>query len=513
MTRIARQFSAAAIVAGIGLTAVIAMAADLQNNLPANSGSGVVLVSASEEDPIATNEAPATRLADPRGAAPAADSPSGRTATYPPKKPVAKKPTAKPAQKPGATGTKSSDIQSAAPRTQPSTSGSRRAVQPVQADARPLEVVHRDSHLRAHFTVEEKPEAVKPPEKAPPETAPPPPPADASPGDRCSDCDSCGCDCCVWCAGLEYLYLRPHFGNDPAFHELTQTTTAGTGNNPGLVTNVDRTNNFDFGYDSDFRFFIGRHLGNGELRFGYTHIQGDAEAAGTATRGVAANDGIALVGALGGSQLSGDGDSIASETHLHLNVFDIDRVQNLELPGCFPCGSGWDVSWSYGVRIADVNRTMDERDFIVATGVTNLFDLNSTFVGGGPKIGFEARRNIRGSHFFGFFGADASLLVGHYRSRFRSFFPTTTPGAQDTLDLQENNLTRAVPNVEMELGVTWQPTCHTMITTGWMVESFTDAAASTANTGGCNNCMPSPITGSGNILSFDGMFIRLEHCF
>ena len=332
-------------------------------------------------------------------------------------------------------------------------------------------------------------------------------------GEYCQECNTCGCDCCVWDIGLDYLFLRPHFGNDPAFHELTQTTTAGSGNSPGFVTTDDRAINFDYGYDSDFRVYVGRHLGNGELRFGYWHIQGDASASGVATRGAATNDGVALVGALGGSQQSGAGDTIDSDTHLHLNMFDIDRVQDIELPGCNTCNSGWEVSWSYGVRIADVDRAQQEADSIAATGVTNLFNLDSTFVGAGPKIGIEARRNLWGTRFFGYFSADASLLVGHYKSQFRSFFPTTTPGAQDTLDTSENNATRAVPNVEMQIGVTWQPTCRTMFTAGWMVESLTDVVSSTANTGGCNNCMPSPISGSGNILSFDGLFIRMEHCF
>ncbi len=49
MTRCARRFSAAAVVAGFGLMAVIARAADFQNNSPVKSGSGVVLVSASDE--------------------------------------------------------------------------------------------------------------------------------------------------------------------------------------------------------------------------------------------------------------------------------------------------------------------------------------------------------------------------------------------------------------------------------------------------------------------------------
>jgi hypothetical protein len=133
------------------------------------------------------------------------------------------------------------------------------------------------------------------------------------------------------------------------------------------------------------------------------------------------------------------------------------------------------------------------------------------FVGAGPRIGLEARRNICGSHFSGFFSANAGLLVGRYRSHFENIVPGVL---QTTITSQDNNLTRVVPNAEMAIGVSWQPTCHTTITSGWMVESFTDAVGSTANTGGCTSCnMINPLAGSGNILSFDGLFIRMEHCF
>ena len=76
MTRCARHFSAAAVVAGFGLTAVIARAADFQNNSPLKWGSGVVLVSASDEAPTGASESPPARLDDPRGVVRSADSPS-----------------------------------------------------------------------------------------------------------------------------------------------------------------------------------------------------------------------------------------------------------------------------------------------------------------------------------------------------------------------------------------------------------------------------------------------------
>jgi hypothetical protein len=322
--------------------------------------------------------------------------------------------------------------------------------------------------------------------------------APAPTGGECiPDCGGC-CECPVWCAGVDFLYLRTHFGNDLAMHELTATTVGDT------VTNNDRAINFDFEFDGDFRVFVGRRMGCSELRFAYEHIQGDANVSGTADGGFPNGSGVAFEG-LGGTQITGAGDTVDATSHLQLNLYDIERVQRLDLFGCGDCGSPWDVLWSYGVRIADVARSIDEQDPV---GTVNI---NSTFVGAGPRIGLEARRYICGSRFAGFFSADAGLLVGRYRSHFESIVPGVL---QTTITSQENNLTRVVPNAEMAIGVSWQPTCCTTITSGWMVESFTDAVGSTANTGGCTSCnMINPLAGSGNILSFDGLFIRLEHCF
>ena len=501
MTRTVRHLYAAAVVVGFGLQAGIAQAADNSTYWPSTGNSPVQRVSATDSMP--PGDESSGRPPDPRGSGSDADSSSSRTATYPPKKP-AKQPAAKSAPKPPAKQFNGApDLSDAQPAKsgRPTTSAVRRPASMAQTAGRANPAVaRRDSELTAHFAVDA--DVPEPGRKVGRPMPPPPAPETAtelepSVGASCPDCDL-GCDCPTWCGGVEYLYLRTHFGNDLAIHELTATTVGDT------VTNNDRALNFNFGFDSDVRVFVGRRMGDSELRFSYEHIQGDANVSGTADGGFANGSGVAFQG-LGGTQVSGAGESVNATSHLHLNMFDIERVMRLDLPGCSDCGSGWDVLWSYGVRIADVNRTIDEQDPF------ETVNLNSTFVGAGPRIGLEARRNICGSRFSGFFSANAGLLVGSYRSRFDEIVPGVL---QTTVTSQENNLTRVVPNAEMEIGVSWQPTCHTTITTGWMVETFTDAVGSTANTGGCTSCnMVNPLAGSGNILSFDGLFIRLEHCF
>lgn len=500
MTRTLRRLCAAAVVAGFGLRAGIAHAADYSNTWPASSNSQVQLVSATDESSVG-DPSPARR--DYSRAGDSTMMGASLSATYPPQKPALKpatKSTAKPAAKPF-NGAPDLTDQRAAGTAKPSSAITRRATtaaQPASPRGSTL-VAHRNSELTAHFDVEaegETPKRPRPPSQPTPlpEAGEGPPPGGDEYGPGCGGY----CQCPVWCAGVDYLYLRTHFGNDLAMHELTATTAGAT------VTDNDRALNFDFGFDSDFRIFVGRRMGDSELRFAYEHIQGDANVTGTADGGFANGSGVAFQG-LGGTQVSDAGESVNATSHLHLNLFDIERVQRLDLFGGGDCGSPWDVLWSYGVRIAEVQRSIDEQDPFETVG------LNSMFVGAGPRIGLEARRNICGSHFSGFFSANAGLLVGRYRSHFENIVPGVL---QTTVTSQDNNLTRVVPNAEMAIGVSWQPTCHTTITSGWMVESFTDAVGSTASTGGCTTCnMINPLAGSGNILSFDGLFIRMEHCF
>ena len=505
MSKMVRHLYAAALVAGFGLPAVIARAADYQTYWPDNSTSRVQLISATEDVPQRADDS-SVRPADPRGAATAdADYRASNSATYPPPKKPAKKPAAKPAiRKDLATAPDPADAETAAGKPAPATV--RRAPATAQTQLRAAPATRYDSQLTAHYAVEEE---AAPTMRRPAAVAPPPaiPPDAATESVAAEGCSDCGCDCCdcpVWCGGVEYLFLRPHFGNDLAFHQQTITTTNGVGNANGAVITQDRAVNFDYDYNSDYRIVVGRHVGNGELRFAYTHIQGEDNVSGSADGGFLSGSGVAVQG-LGGTQLTGAGDTVNATSHLLLSLYDIDDVQHIDMPGCGECGNGWDLSWSFGVRFATIHRTIDEQDPF------EVVNLGSSFNGVGPRIGMEGRRNLWGTHFAAYVNADASLLVGHYRSAFQEFVPGVL---EDTVTEQANNETRVVPNFELSLGVSWQPTCHTTLTTGWMVETFTDGIGSTANTGGCTSCnMVNPLAGSGNILSFDGLFIRMEHCF
>jgi hypothetical protein len=293
---------------------------------------------------------------------------------------------------------------------------------------------------------------------------------------------------------MDYLFLRPHFGNNPAFAEQTAET------NGAVVTSTTQNVNFSYDYDTDFRFFIERKVGDGELRFAWTHITGDDNVVGTAS-GVFANGAGTQIRSLNGVIVSEAGESVAATTHLTMNIWDLDRLQHLELPGCFD-GAGWEAQWGYGLRLIQLKRTIDE---ITPTDFENFRD---NFEGAGPRIGFEARRHFGCSKFSAYVNGEASLLLGTAVASNR----TTTPGdLQTTVVDNENKIARIVPNAELSLGVVWQPTCRTTVTTGWMFETFTDAVASTS-TNGCTNCGNAAVD-SGNILSFDGLFVRLEHCF
>ncbi len=336
------------------------------------------------------------------------------------------------------------------------------------------------------------------PKKAGAEPTPPPMametmPSEEQPSEGCPECSACF-NGATWCGGMDYLFLRPHFGNNPAFQESTANT------NGPVVTTTTQTVNFNYDYDSDFRVFIERKFGDGELRFGYTHIQDDDNLTGTAS-GVFANGQGTEFRGLSGVIVDAAGSSIDATTHLTMNIWDIDHLQHLELPGCMDCGA-WDVQWGYGLRLIQLKRTIDE---FTPVDTENLRD---GFEGAGPRIGFEARRHFGYGKLSAYLNGEAALLLGHTASSFR----VTTPGElQTTVADTENSITRVVPNFELSLGLTWQPTCRTTVTTGWMFETFTDAVASTS-TNGCTSC-GNAVVDSGNILSFDGLFVRMEHCF
>jgi hypothetical protein len=293
---------------------------------------------------------------------------------------------------------------------------------------------------------------------------------------------------------MEYLFVRPHFNDDEAFQQMTATTTATTS------TVVNQLVNFDEPYNSDYHFFLGYHTACGdEFRFGFWHIADDGNRTGTASGDFLGGDGVAFQ-APGGTDLTAAGETITATTHMYLNMYDLEDVKRLDLPnfGCSCCPE-WEVHWSYGLRIVDFRHTED--DLSPFETINN----EAAFTGAGPKLGLEIRRQIGHSKMSVYVSAMGAMLLGEQRGR----STVSTPGVFMTaVDTSEASAIRKIPDVNISVGLTWKPSCCTTFTAGWMFEDFGDLGAATCI--GCNT--PTGTLSSGD-LSFDGLFVRAEHCF
>ena len=279
-----------------------------------------------------------------------------------------------------------------------------------------------------------------------------------------------------WIGGAEFLLVRPHLTRDSAF----ETTPNGGG---GAETqNV----NFNAPYEAALRAFIGWQINcDQSLRFTYTYIFDDK------SRSADVPAGSVITSPIGASL--NPGDSIKATQHLRLQTWDIDNVRKLELPGmgCDTC-SAWEANWSWGVRIIDVEETI--LNDVTGPDAETLTQ-KSSFVGAGPRIGFELRRQLGQTRMLGFVGADAGLLLGG-QNTVGSNTPTGFNSAQ------------IVPDFDLRLGVCWQPRPDIAISTGWMFETFGDAIMLNQDASLATLSRP-----QASSLSYDGLFLRGEFHF
>ena len=174
-----------------------------------------------------------------------------------------------------------------------------------------------------------------------------------------------------------------------------------------------------------------------------------------------------------------------------LNAWDIADVRKLRLPwwGCRNCCPSWDVSWSWGVRILD----LDEAILNSVTGPdAEVIGQKSTFIGAGPRLGIDARRHLGHSKFSAYVAADAALLIGEEKT----YGPSTPSGTKGV---------EAVPDFDVQVGLSWQPTCHLTFTSGYLFEFLGDATTLSESSGLA--LLAPPQTSN---LSFDGFFFRGE---
>lgn len=212
-------------------------------------------------------------------------------------------------------------------------------------------------------------------------------------------------------------------------------------------------------------------------------------------------------------------------TNISANVdartLDLECAKTIPLGGqgcgcgdcCDPCGSGcggscgsccpaWDITWSGGIRWADVGwqRSYVSVDSDSATVTDAEIGLN--FRGGGIRTGLEGRRYFFKDGWLSIYGkGNISLLLGDVNvSSIRS---TDDP----VVNTQTFHTRQIIPVTELEGGLTAQVSRSTAITAGYLFAAWHDLGFRDEHE--LNTLLPTTYDDA-NILGFDGFFARVE---
>jgi hypothetical protein len=341
--------------------------------------------------------------------------------------------------------------------------------------------------------------------------------------DSCGGCGSSCSDCCGFgnlCGGgggqafftADYLLVHSSFSEADAY--VQEDVASGT----------DTFVPLNFGYNSSYRFGGGYRscCCGDEIRFLYTRMTSDASA-------------IAVPGDIVPYETA---PPPGGHTDINANVdaksFDLECAKTIPLGGqccecgdscgnsCGGCGCGsccsgpccpaWDITWSGGVRWADVgwNRSyvaLDTDDFPVTDSRIGMI-----FRGGGIRTGLEGRRYFGHDGCVSIYGkGNISLLLGdvHVQSIRTVDDPTTNP-SPDAVNTQNFHTRQIIPVTELEGGVTAQVSSHTAITAGYLFAAWHDLGFRDEHE--LNTLLPTTYDDA-NILGFDGFFARVEVAF
>jgi len=315
-------------------------------------------------------------------------------------------------------------------------------------------------------------------------------------------CNSCRCmECCEpyfytngWYAGAEYLYLRPNFSSPVA--AIDESAFVDPNTNASVLT--DRCIVFDVDYDSTFRLFGGYRWGDCGEAIELSYWEVDTGEAFTSPPASASQFFAGFMGNIADAP----GEILQSDFSVELNVWDIDYTKRVPLRKGSPSDGGhccplWDWAWSIGARIVDFDLNQNQSVFDAAGNATALGEVDSQFTGAGPRAGLEGRRYFGEGRKWSAYGTGhLALLLGDHE-----LSATRTAGL--TTDLQIEEFIRTVPVTELEVGVSRQIGCRTLLTAGYQFQAWWEIGQFESK----------KIVAEPGILSFDGLFVRLEHTF
>ena len=338
----------------------------------------------------------------------------------------------------------------------------------------------------------------------------------------CNDCDY-GCDSgcggswwdCLgvgessrWFVTADYLYVRANFSEAVAYLEQNIENPADS---------TDTFHEFNFQHESSYRFGGGYKLGccDEELRFEFTRMSSNAETiAPQSTQEVfifvpyetTSPDSPTFLNAdvdtkswdleyrktipLGGTQCCGCGDACG------------DPCGCGDVCDCAPACPAWDITWSGGVRFADVNWN---RHAFALNDESDTFRESSSelnFEGGGPRVGLEGRRYFGQKNWCSMYlKGDISLLLGQMQHQ------ATRLEEDDILTTQTARGRRIIPVTEIEAGLTAHLTSKSLFSAGYLFSAWHDLGMRDQFNFATQL---EDLYDDANILGFDGFFARLE---
>ena len=307
-------------------------------------------------------------------------------------------------------------------------------------------------------------------------------------------------------AGAEYIYAQATFSDALAF--ISQDANNG----------IDTFNQIDFDYESSYSFYGGFYMCDcgGAVIFDYTRLTSSGDYAATESAGVE------IFG-----PFEQDG-MIEGEADVELNSYDLSFSKTIPL-GCLmtgkECGDScddaccdngcggwcpaWDITWSGGIRYADVNwgNTINELDQNI-TGNPIIGSATTTldFDGFGGRVGFMGRRYLGKRGLFSLYGkGDFSLLFGEVDLQTAINNPLVGTAFLRT----SNDIT--VPVTEIELGSSAHLGTHATLSAGYFWSAWHDLGM--IPTYDFNSLVQISHFDDANILGWNGFFARAEIAF
>jgi len=322
--------------------------------------------------------------------------------------------------------------------------------------------------------------------------------------------------------GAEYIYARASFSEALAY-VLTDANNPQGGNE--FVE-------YDFDYSSSYRFYGGYRVPDCgcEIVFGFSQFESDATANIDPTATQTVN---------GPYELDGRQNNYAN---VRIRSYDLGLAKTIPLGGCYckgtpscgdncsgdsccgdscdcgdACGGGcgwcpfWDITWSAGVRFAEVGWGRNQVDLTEGTPpptINSTANTQLTFNGVGLRTGLLGRRYFGRKRRASIYAkGDISLLVGNMAI---STITQDVANVGPPIFSHFNSARRVIPVTEIEVGASAHLGDYVTLSSGYFIAAWHDLGMRDTYE---FDLFQLSHYDDANILGFDGFFARAEVAF